>query len=148
MPRRRMKGYYPAGVHAGEHNETLDCRLGTPCEPVADTVTVPATGTVLVVDGRVIPEEEVKSQRRTKFDSGGVGYTFLLKPPKPTFFEEGKTYRRVGVAKTFTVTHVDTHPVTGIPYAHGWIREAYPSGMDHTWSGSLANRAGGEEVPT
>ncbi|MFC9699340.1 hypothetical protein ACFTWD_01380 [Streptomyces sp. NPDC056943] len=140
---RRMRDYYPTGVHHGEHNDTPDCRLGSPCRPLApcDTVAVPATGTVLVIDGVVqdVKPEDVNVHRygvgcgAAHLGPGSVTYTIAVLPPKPTFFEVGKQYRRhcqwsiwahkEDVIETVEVTVADVDKwITLRPYDYGDTR--------------------------
>lgn len=61
------------------------------------------------------------------------------------FFEVGKTYRRG--RKTIAVAHVDTHPVKGDRYAHGWITETFDgTPSESTWPGSVKVFTGWKEV--
>ncbi|WP_369149073.1 hypothetical protein [Streptomyces sp. R44] len=95
--RRECK--YPTSfsrLHFEEHDETPGCKQRPACTPIANTVTVPATGTVLVVDGVVQEVKPVRQQYRQKPSDTHwtVEYKFTIEPPKPTFFEPGKTYER------------------------------------------------------
>ncbi|MFF5973690.1 hypothetical protein ACFY7C_19395 [Streptomyces sp. NPDC012769] len=131
----------PASIYDG----TLVVRARV-LDLVKDTVAVPDTGTYVVADGVVY--------RAVNWGRGSVTgdvrdlwqWTVNTKKPKPTFFEVGKTYRLTGrPSKTFTVTHIDTHPATGAPYAHGWFHDEWPGG-DSTFAGSDKSIDGWEEV--
>lgn len=116
MP-RRMQANPKSGLaaHTAEHNETDCCPYPPRCTPVADTATVavPATGTFLVVDGVVqdTGPSGIRVNHRQNSPGGPITstYTITARPPKPTFFEEGKTYRRewaAGKKQTYRVDAV------------------------------------------
>lgn len=76
--------------HREEHDEADMCQYRPACVPVADTVAVPVTGTVLVVDGVVQDVTE-----KDEWENGATRvYRLAVPKPKPTFFEEGKAYTR------------------------------------------------------
>ncbi|WP_432112816.1 hypothetical protein [Streptomyces sp. S1] len=89
--------------HREEHDENPYCSSPVACVPVPAEpgVLVPATGAVLVIDGVV---QDVMSERHTDGvaisppfateEVRGTIYTILVRPPKPAFFEPGKTYTR------------------------------------------------------
>ncbi|MER5968125.1 hypothetical protein [Streptomyces sp. NPDC002057] len=96
---RRMQANHRShrSIHGVEHDEIDACRLGFPCEPkpvpAEPGVLVPATGTVLVVDG-VVQDIDPKRTGFAHHPNGGTSYGLWINPPKPVFFEAGKTYRR------------------------------------------------------
>ncbi|MER5966681.1 hypothetical protein [Streptomyces sp. NPDC002057] len=55
------------------------------------TVAVPDTGTYVVADGVV---HKADNWGKAPLRGGGTCWTVSVLPPKPTFFEEGKTYSR------------------------------------------------------
>ncbi|GGR51656.1 hypothetical protein [Streptomyces roseolus] len=103
---RRMQANpdHSPDAHGAEHDEDEWCEMGIPCEPVPAEpgVLVPATGTVLVVDGVVqdVYPADVITHRcgvgcsAAHHGPGTVTYTIAVRPPKPAFFEPGKKYRR------------------------------------------------------
>lgn len=120
MP-RRMKS---AG--GWEHDEDANCRSPfNGCTPVADiddaTVAVPATGTFVVADG-VVHAAVVSGASVTEWPRYNT-WTVDVEKPKPTFFEEGKTYRWRDY--TFTPERIDSHS-DGKRVAYGQQRS--PSG--------------------
>ncbi|MER5966682.1 hypothetical protein [Streptomyces sp. NPDC002057] len=107
---RRMQAnneYSSFNSHGREHNEAAGCSAGTPCQPVAPTVSVdvPDTGPVLVIDGEVVRPDEMKISGA--LISGQSRYTFWV-TSKPTFFETGKTYRS-NLGTVFECVRVDTN---------------------------------------
>lgn len=139
---RRMKANTRTFVaaHTVEHDEIEGCAKGIPCEPVADTVTVPATGTFVVVDGAV------RTGTRITYTGNEGGRNrfiaeYSVDPPKPTFFEAGKKYRWKG-GHTFEVARIDTDS-GGDPVAYGlWT---YTNG-DTDWTIKRSFLPGWEEV--
>lgn len=122
MPRRMQANpKYSLYGHGREHDETPGCALGTPCTPVADTVAVPATGTFVVADG-VVHAAVVSGASVTEWPRYNT-WTVDVEKPKPTFFEEGKTYRWRDY--TFTPERIDSHS-DGKRVAYGQQRS--PSG--------------------
>lgn len=101
---RRMKAQADFGPHGVEHDENEHCAATPPCQPIPAKpgVLVPATGTVLVVDGVVqdVKPEDVNVHRcgvgygAAHHGPGSVTDTIAVRPPKPTFFEAGKIYYR------------------------------------------------------
>ncbi|MFE5511656.1 hypothetical protein ACFQ9J_13685 [Streptomyces sp. NPDC056529] len=89
--------------HREEHDENAYCSSPVACVPVPAEpgVLVPATSTVLVIDGIV---QDIVSERHTDGvaisppfateEVRGAIYTITVRPPKPAFFEPEKTYTR------------------------------------------------------
>ncbi|GHG10108.1 hypothetical protein [Streptomyces hydrogenans] len=83
--------------HRPEHDENYYCALGAvKCIPVPAEpgILVPATGTVLVVDGVVQELHNDESRELTIAGRDVTRFILDVRHPKPTFFEPGKTYTR------------------------------------------------------
>lgn len=98
-------------LHGVEHDEIDACRLGFPCEPMpapTGTVAVPATGTVLVVDGVVQDIADVETEECLRYRQLGPGTSYFLYVSKPDDFAIGDRVRAdsPGMTGTATVTAV------------------------------------------
>lgn len=104
MTPRRMKANpkHFTGRHSIEHDEGFGCNgksftASDGCEPVPaePTIGVPATGTVLVIDG-VVQDIDPGTVTVSRDVDRKVNAYYMETRPKPTFFEVGKRYRTKG----------------------------------------------------
>lgn len=128
---RRMQANHRSHrtLHGVEHDEIDACRLGFPCEPkltpAEPGVLVGATGTYLVIDGKVA-EASILGEPNRRAATHGLVYRVEVQPP---FFEVGKTYRQRNLGDIFEVVRVDTDG-DGDPVAYGTVtfRDGRPKG--------------------
>lgn len=161
MARRRMQAngelraagsdFLRNDYHGVEHDEVEPCTMASPpCYPVPApavtgvSVVVPRQGVALVVDGVVqdVEPDSIDAVRHQLRPTGGevvIDYTMRVRE-KPTFFEEGKTYKgHIGVPARFQADRVK---LGNDMVAFG----LFSRGPNHQWWGVLSDFDNWEEV--